>query len=537
MGPGTRPLNGHVAESLQQHDERRNMQGHGLRLPVQLPGARYDDMHSLRRSSCPPSGLPSWREDNYGRAESADEDAQYEDTFHEPAAAPRRSYRLRAQAAGIQAEGSPLQEMFMEPMAENVESSMDCGRNPEGLEWPPSFDLGSLEFIEMALLSDLADEAEISMGPSQLTSIAQPVCFSPPFVPPPPPPLATTFPPSTLNMPFLLRREMTAGVTLPAVPSCPATTPWHHLFSRSTAPSQYPQGHAFPATPSWGLDLFAPCSASHMTSGPCGLGVDPSKPTATFASDHDRDDIHMELGQEPGLHVDRQLPHPPYEDGRACNVHAHVLQDAVWPGSHQGQSAARSQELAVQPPWGSGVSNMNSSKPPASSSSSDDEGEVDADDADADVEATYADGTKITREMLQQMFHMEQREAAKMLNLKPTIFKAIQKQLNIPRWPYRLISSIETLANTIRQEWEDGKAKQSSLAKIAEARAAVIDFRIKKLPPELARLRQKAFKDKFSKKAAGASSSDKLIEKAPASRAKRLHAGPTHAGSPSLPPT
>jgi hypothetical protein len=59
------------------------------------------------------------------------------------------------------------------------------------------------------------------------------------------------------------------------------------------------------------------------------------------------------------------------------------------------------------------------------------------------------------------MFHMEQKEAARVLNLKPTVFKAIQKQLNIPRWPFRLLSSIETMANSIRHEWVDDEVGRS----------------------------------------------------------------------------
>jgi hypothetical protein len=62
-----------------------------------------------------------------------------------------------------------------------------------------------------------------------------------------------------------------------------------------------------------------------------------------------------------------------------------------------------------------------------------------------------------------QMFHMEQREAAEALDLKLTVFKAIQKQLNIPRWPYRLINSMEAMANTIRQDWEDDEVKRRGL--------------------------------------------------------------------------
>jgi hypothetical protein len=168
-----------------------------------------------------------------------------------------------------------------------------------------------------------------------------------------------------------------------------------------------------------------------------------------------------------------------------------------------------------------------------------------------------------------QMFHMEQRDAAKALNLKPTVFKALQKQLNVPRWPYRLLSSLDTLSNTIRQEWPDEEVrghlltsalpftplspipppnsplqphpclypppnsallldrqppasgrlpplqeKPLLLARIAEARAEVVDSRISKLPKELARLRQKCFKDRFSKRAAASSSADKHTKRA-----------------------
>lgn len=53
------------------------------------------------------------------------------------------------------------------------------------------------------------------------------------------------------------------------------------------------------------------------------------------------------------------------------------------------------------------------------------------------------------------------------------------------------------------------------LAKMAETHAAVVDFRIRKLPAELARLRQKSFKDRFVRRAAVASSAgSKLAERA-----------------------
>jgi hypothetical protein len=80
------------------------------------------------------------------------------------------------------------------------------------------------------------------------------------------------------------------------------------------------------------------------------------------------------------------------------------------------------------------------------------------------------------------------------------------------------------------------QAKEFLLARIAETRAAVIDFRIKKLPPDLSRLRQKSFKLQFSKRAA-ASSADKLTKKAQASWAKREDVLPAHAGSSSLHPS
>ncbi|EOA14385.1 hypothetical protein CARUB_v10027579mg [Capsella rubella] len=112
----------------------------------------------------------------------------------------------------------------------------------------------------------------------------------------------------------------------------------------------------------------------------------------------------------------------------------------------------------------------------------------------------------VSREMMKQYFYMPIAKAAKELNIGVTLLKKKCRELGIPRWPHRKLSSLNTLITNLKEslqntEGETNKSKLRDALEILEKEKKMIEE-----VPDLEfgnktkRLRQACFKANYKRR-------------------------------------
>ncbi|XP_019088062.1 PREDICTED: protein RKD3-like [Camelina sativa] len=120
--------------------------------------------------------------------------------------------------------------------------------------------------------------------------------------------------------------------------------------------------------------------------------------------------------------------------------------------------------------------------------------------------------SRLSREMMKQYFYMPIAKAAKELNIGITLLKKKCRELGIPRWPHRKLSSLNTLItnlkDSLRNTEETNKSKLRNALELLEMEKKMIEE-----VPDLTfgektkRLRQACFKANYKRRRVFSSSS------------------------------
>ncbi|XP_010464626.1 PREDICTED: protein RKD3-like [Camelina sativa] len=114
--------------------------------------------------------------------------------------------------------------------------------------------------------------------------------------------------------------------------------------------------------------------------------------------------------------------------------------------------------------------------------------------------------SKLSREMMKQYFYMPIAKAAKELNIGITLLKKKCRELGIPRWPHRKLSSLNTLITNLKDslrntEGETNKSKLRNALELLEMEKKMIE----EVPnwefgDKTKRLRQASFKANYKRR-------------------------------------
>ncbi|KAM0991699.1 hypothetical protein ACFX13_010232 [Malus domestica] len=105
---------------------------------------------------------------------------------------------------------------------------------------------------------------------------------------------------------------------------------------------------------------------------------------------------------------------------------------------------------------------------------------------------------ELSKETISHHFYMPVSEAAKEMNVSQTILKKRCRELGIPRWPYRKLASLQTLARNIH-ELGDGQLN-GEVELLERERQLMEEFPDLQLEENTKKLRRAFFKAKYKKK-------------------------------------
>ncbi|KAG1679442.1 hypothetical protein FOA52_007734 [Chlamydomonas sp. UWO 241] len=127
--------------------------------------------------------------------------------------------------------------------------------------------------------------------------------------------------------------------------------------------------------------------------------------------------------------------------------------------------------------------------------------DYDVDDDAEDEDGPIGGSGKVTKDMLVKAYHLPINEAAASLNMGVTVLKKYCRRFKIVRWPFRKLSSIAKLIDTVKSDAEANpdmvSTAASLLAKLEDIRQCIYIDTEYQLPEEIKKLRQAHFKNEY----------------------------------------
>ncbi|KZV23311.1 hypothetical protein F511_02212 [Dorcoceras hygrometricum] len=108
----------------------------------------------------------------------------------------------------------------------------------------------------------------------------------------------------------------------------------------------------------------------------------------------------------------------------------------------------------------------------------------------------------LCRETISKYFHLPITQAAKELNVGPTLLKKKCRDLGIKRWPHRKLISMQTLIKNVQELWEyEGEEKvKQAICLLEEEMKLMIEIPEMEIGGSTKRLRQACFKANYKKR-------------------------------------